>query len=77
MPPSLEIPGLMYSLPWKFKVNAPLPGNSKVNTPPPLEIPGFLNRGGTVRIIIGIAHYCFKYLISNTLTADLNINAFM
>jgi hypothetical protein len=22
------------------------PGNSKVNTPPPLEIPGFLNRGG-------------------------------
>ena len=51
MPPSLEIPGLMFPSPGNLKLMHLSPGNSKVNTPPSLEI-----QVG-VRIIIGIAHF--------------------
>jgi hypothetical protein len=53
MPPFLEIPRLMYPSPGNLKLMHLSPENSKVNAPPPLEIPRFLNRG--VRITIGIA----------------------
>jgi hypothetical protein len=46
-PPPLEFQNL----------DAPFPGISMVNTPFPLEIPRFLDRG--VWIIVGIAHYLY------------------
>jgi hypothetical protein len=44
--PFLEILRLMYPSPGNLKLMHLSPGNSKVNAPPPLEIPRFLNRGG-------------------------------
>ena len=46
VPSPLEIPRLMYPSPGNLKLMHLSPGNSKVNAPPPLEIPRFLNRGG-------------------------------
>jgi hypothetical protein len=39
------------------EVGPSFPGNSRVNAPPPLETPRFINRGGGVRIIIDVVVY--------------------
>jgi hypothetical protein len=73
--PPIEFPShLIYSSLCKFhvRITPPLgipepgpsfPGNSRVNAPPPLETPRFLNRvggGGEVRIIIDVVVYKSK-----------------
>jgi hypothetical protein len=69
--PFLEILRLMYPSPGNLKLMHLSPGNSKVNAPPPLEIPRLMHplpwkfqgsSTGGVQIIIGIAQFSLKVI---------------